>query len=1293
MTDKEQKPLKANPDRQANDSLRGYRYQILHSVNAWLDLADKEVLYLEGAEDFDRISGETATAVQVKDTQRKITLRSQEVNDAINHYWELRTNNPDCRVKFRLLTRSKIGTEQGNPFGKGKPGLHLWSRCSGDEATITKISEFLQTDGKITDDVKDFLSKAEPQEIYEQLLEPITWETGSEDTHSVARSINEKLVVHGNQLGLLPSEAEKVVAPLINEAWRVATQKENRELTKLRFCKIFEEETTLRVPIQRWRRLEVLETQTKILDTASAKFLGSSTDISIQSYSPVPNTIPPPLPDAYPRTELLSSIQAKLQSEGIVVIHGGTDRGKTTIATLIARDASAPWLWRGFKKREPSQVLQQLNQLAIEIGDQSSPVNIILDDLNLQPRELQEYEEVLSVLIYGVIERGAKMLITSQHEPPNNFVLRLGKSRPIVIHVPDFTLSEIEQFVCKLGCSSDDAETWAKLVQLHTNGHPRLVHARLDRLRESGWKQQDIIETIVQTPGEVVEERDAARQLLMELPVNHREFLYRLSLMPMGFRKDYALNIGEIPESIPYAGDIFSRLIGPWIDQVTETYYIISPLLTRAAEQVWSENKRQELHAQIADAILKTRNLTPIELWTVLTCSMAGQNKDGFIAVIQVLRTVPEDNWKEFSHEFSWLIHLEPHIPEKLFPGDVFVNHLFRSLQHRIAGEVEPESAPKILESWDKETVPYEPHQLYLQNRLFLATQALRYYQIPLPAKRIVGYLKEIIDITESNNEVREIYYSSYIAQFEEQKTENSNYFSALLSFCYRAPNPKLSPLFLSDLIDALDELPPKIRTLLLADFENDSVDCRLLIDGVWLAESKLENPDWTRCLQVFDKSIEQTIAWGYPHLAAASARGKAIIHDEYLDEPDTAHKVLQDIVSKVGTLPSIEEERAFVYLHQKHYREALNIYERILPDWNPPSEQLNIGPLEEYRRAAICAAQLNDWERAAAIFEEGAKRTQEIESTERYIGLYADAGFANFMAGNMLESIKLLNLALHEFGRLAEDDNRDAQYYTLKKCLAGTIKWMAEQEAEFKSSEPQELPAGLCSEPEPNEKILALPDFTMGYAWLYLAQVEYKFGHGTTILEHALQTPDRDAYPALSSSLSLLEAQHDFRSKVFDNLPQRINQLVNAYRSMQKRHQTGKGIGTKETESEPIADSSSVASVGNIVVMLVTALLVRLRTSINAQDMLGMWRVNSSNLPIKEKLIVSLDLIESMLSGDLNNALTVMKTQDAGFENRLAAALKVVQNTQTSSENLFYAHALITTSLIGNTLGRSCPE
>ena len=135
-------PLKADPKHQASDSLRGYRYQILHSVHAWLSLADDEILYLEGAEDFDIISPEIATVVQVKDTQHNITLRSQEVNDAINRYWKLRDNHRNRTVKFRFRTRSQRGKEQDNPFGKNQRGLDLWGDCLGNEETITKISEF-----------------------------------------------------------------------------------------------------------------------------------------------------------------------------------------------------------------------------------------------------------------------------------------------------------------------------------------------------------------------------------------------------------------------------------------------------------------------------------------------------------------------------------------------------------------------------------------------------------------------------------------------------------------------------------------------------------------------------------------------------------------------------------------------------------------------------------------------------------------------------------------------------------------------------------------------------------------------------------------------------------------------------------------------------------------------------------------------------------------------------------------------------------------------------------------------
>ena len=74
-----------------------------------------------------------------------------------------------------------------------------------------------------------------------------------------------------------------------------------------------------------------------------------------------------------------------------------------------------------------------------------------------------------------------------------------------------------------------------------------------------------------------------------------------------------------------------------------------------------------------------------------------------------------------------------------------------------------------------------------------------------------------MIDIKDSNKDVWDMYLNS-MGQIEEHITDNSNFFSFLFSFIYMRPD--INAAFLNDLIDALDELDPKTRTLLLADFE-----------------------------------------------------------------------------------------------------------------------------------------------------------------------------------------------------------------------------------------------------------------------------------------------------------------------------------------------------------------------------------------------------------------------------------------------------------------------------------------
>ena len=1267
--------LKADPNRQADDKLRGYLYQIWHSVNSWLDLADDEILYLEGAEDFDRLSGDTATAVQVKDTRAPITLRSKEVNDAINHYWKLRTHHPNLTIKFRLLTRSKVGREKGDPFGEGQAGLHLWQRCMGNSEVIYQISNFLQTEKRISKDVEEFLKQENPDVVYEQLIKPISWETDGKGASFVEISISDKLVLHGNRYNISPSHSKKVVDNLLKEALMVATRKDNRQLTRVRFLEIFEEKTTQRVPIQ---HLRYMPRDSPPIDHVGSAIVGPS-EITIQSLSLIQTDIPPLYPDFAPREDLVESISTILQLEGLAVIWGGAGMGKTTLAKLIANRISDSSVWVNCTKKSSSLVEQLLLQLANGVSGQSLHNNIVLDDLNLQAQQLRQYEEALGILVYRILEHGGKLIITSQHRLSHNLTRRLKVTSAVVISVPVFTISEIEQFAQQMGCPINHTSTWAKVIRMHTSCHPRLVHARLVRLREGDWKH-DRDQNILETPREVIEEQKEARQLLGDLTEDQRELLYRLSLMPIGFSRACALNIGEIPEPIPHPGDILNQLVGPWIDPGNKGYYTISPLLNNAASLVWSPSKIKDLHFQIANSILELTDLTTMEAQALFVHSMQGKNKIGITAVINSLIAAPPEKWKLLNQEFAWIIYIHTNPAKELFPGETFLNHLFRLLQYRISADIEPEYAPKILQVWDKEARSHKTEKSYPLIRMTLATQALISYKVFLPVKQMVAYLEELISIVNGNKDVDEIREVNRLleSQIPKPLTGKVNRFSLLFDFIL-ARRPFHVPI-LRDLIDALDDLKPEIRNLLCASFRESWATSQMLVDNVWITEAELDNPDWTRCHQVYDTLIERAIVWGFPHIAFAAARGKAVIQDEYLHNFNSAHKILQDIIVKVGQSPIIEEAQAFLYLRQGHYKEAYSIYSRILPSWElPTGEWGGLRFLEVYRRAAICAAYLNLWAEAVNLFKEAGKKAQESGEIEQYIGLYADAGFSQFKAGDISGSLELLNWTQEEFQQLPQED-ADLGYFTLKKLLGYLITWVAKHDQLVEFAEP---PPGFCSNPDRDDEIMSYPNYPIQYLRLHLAQMEYKYNLGSTIFERTRNVEHRQLYPYLDFSLTHLELLYLFKFGKFEELPRLISQLAYAFDVTKKHRESGKGIEDKGIHPISADESSGFFSVRDIIDMLVPALLVQISRSANVDRSLFAWRNDSLGLPIQGNMILSLDLIDSILSTDGGDAATIIRDQAASPEERLVAAFKIVQDFDTNPDSLFYAHLLLMISII----------
>lgn len=62
-------------------------------------------------------------------------------------------------------------------------------------------------------------------------------------------------------------------------------------------------------------------------------------------------------------------------------------------------------------------------------------------------------------------------------------------------------------------------------------------------------------------------------------------------------------------------------------------------------------------------------------------------------------------------------------------------------------------------------------------------------------------------------------------------------------------------------------------------------------------------------------------------------------MYEEYSRDPAQAIAALDKVEALVGKSSMIlDDERAKVFFHQERYEDALKIWERILPEWHPPT-------------------------------------------------------------------------------------------------------------------------------------------------------------------------------------------------------------------------------------------------------------------------------------------------------------------------------------------------------------------
>jgi hypothetical protein len=245
-------PLIFDSTRVASPAIAGYGYQILQSVDAWLDLSDGEMLFLEGAEDIDVYRQGDIETIQVKHTAAEVTLASEPVVAAIGNFWRHCTNNKDRNLRLRYLTTLEVKAERGDPFC-GIPGVTLWEQTRHDKnpESIARLKKFLFGLSGLPDPLRTFIQNATEAELLAKLISPTTWQTAAPDRDSLLAEIEFKLVKLGKGRPVPPPAAASVdaVEALFWEVFQVATREKDRALDRARLLKAFDGATGVWVPV------------------------------------------------------------------------------------------------------------------------------------------------------------------------------------------------------------------------------------------------------------------------------------------------------------------------------------------------------------------------------------------------------------------------------------------------------------------------------------------------------------------------------------------------------------------------------------------------------------------------------------------------------------------------------------------------------------------------------------------------------------------------------------------------------------------------------------------------------------------------------------------------------------------------------------------------------------------------------------------------------------------------------------------------------------------------------------
>lgn len=1015
-------PLAADPKRQAAHVIGAFRFQLLETAIAWMNLSDTETLLIEIFEDFDvRAANGGARVTQVKHStgDRALTLASKCAQDALQNFWTLSRGGQVPDVSLVVHTNMPIGTERAADLPEGATGIEYWQavRDGADAAPLKDLLLAILPDG----DLKSWLVSAPDDDALRvRLLSRVDWRTsqpsGALQNALLADLIAGRLAALELPAGLAP----KAAAAIVERIFGVAS----------------EMDATL-------RRLTTADLHAFLHEVCRPGQPGHEAGWARASWTVSVGEIELPKYLAS-RSALIGELSDSLAKNGAIWLHGASGTGKSTLAQQLARASDKHWLAVEFRGvEEASDVLLRLDRAYTDITLGGDTSGVILDDMDADI--VAQYSDRLGRFIKWMRDRGGRVIITSARTLSPATSQSAALSLASAKDAPYLSVEETTELVAQTSAPSDLVEAWGLFIHLSTSGgHPQLTAAKVVSLEHREWPKEALTEDFSGGPSEAIEltRAEARRRLLDDATDHGRALLKRLGCIMLKFDRTTAVAVAALDPAIKEPSASLDLLIGPWIEKVPTApgYLRLSPLLFRLQEDLGEETIKHIQTGYLVSTI--KRGPIPYEaldslFWTAFSA------KQGwfFTKFFEKTLSRDEEESKAIAAKLGGLVYLQTDQP--LLPEDPGASHILRLMQIDIAAlNGETTLFQRISVAAMREAMAVQHPELRHAFSVMALLKILLAQGTTLDWKLRLTYIAYFEMLANTDPDLINRNQSPAVQAMQAEFGEAADLSGFMLIVGASAIK---SPRELKSLFEALNELEPFLRDRRLLQLKSFYKGYGLHIQSAWVRAWSAGKIEVDAAITQYGDMAIMAARWRDDDLVAECVVAQSVLWDEFKDDRPTAIAIVDEALEAHHGNPELLRQKAKVLGHDRQYDKARLIFESIRERTDKSSDIERMYALKEQ---AVATANLGDLGAARALFLDAASAAETVQENvvsvrAHGVALRAEAAMCSWRSGDVEQALIELAPLVDVLTHIDPGTHESARILHLK--LRWLVGWLHE--------------------------------------------------------------------------------------------------------------------------------------------------------------------------------------------------------------------------------------------------------